>query len=154
MLKRLDLPFLLNHNLHPYLLRSLKLMHLSTHHPDLNNLFIISSLVSPTFNQLLNHLHPKNQDLKSKSLNHVQRLLPLPLHLQSLQKNHHKTFPSLLKQIKTQWTSIIIVLSRPNLQIPPTLLSLKHTIHVRPPLMTHQMPPLTLSLNMLTLPAY
>ena len=29
-----------------------------------------------------------------------------------------------------------------------------HTIHVRPPLMTHQMPPLTPSLNMLTLPTY
>ena len=73
MLKRFDLPCLLNHNLHQYLLQSLTHMHLSTHHPDLNNLFTISSLVSLTFN----HLHPKNQNLKSKSPSHVLKLLPL-----------------------------------------------------------------------------
>ena len=54
-------------------------------------------------------------------------------------------FPSQEKILKALWTSIIIILSRSNLQIPPTLLSLKHIIHLRPPLMIHQTPPLTLS---------
>ena len=48
MLKRLVLPFLLKHKPQQYLLRSLKLIHLSTHQPDLNNLFTISSLDSPS----------------------------------------------------------------------------------------------------------